>query len=128
MNRPRCWVKRLEPQDADRKEGWAVGSVVEVLFDSRPSDIREGHLLFCVRPTDGRVISVGRSLHHGDEALHDKTVEGRARWLFRVPIAILAVSDTSDDGLDVSEFGGLTSSYRSLTARQTAIATGRFGL
>ena len=121
-----CWITRLQERDAVDLQLASVGSAAEVLFDARPSEIRRGHLLFCVDPRDGRIVVAARVTEHGDAALHDKSDPTRVKWLFRVPVETVAGPKAPGTGQRVSEVGGLAGSYRRLRSSQALSATAAF--
>jgi hypothetical protein len=113
-----CWLKMLESADAETVAEWIDGAGPErLLFDSRPHDVRPGHLLFCVEPEQRVVVAVTESLADGSTTLHDFEATSNERWLFTLPVRPLAVVGDLALAPPLPHTGGaLPFSYRPLTA------------
>lgn len=133
----RCWLKLLESVDAPARMTWAAGrQPCVVRFDSRPTDLRVGQVVFCADPDGAVIFAITEVLEDGATALHDFDASQARRWLFKVPVRVLAV--VGDRGraphLRVAAGAAARFSYRPLTSAQAervylavvdAIAVGR---
>ncbi|MEJ7784941.1 MAG: hypothetical protein WKF96_09070 [Solirubrobacteraceae bacterium] len=117
----RGWLKLLEPIDSPSEIPWCAGHEPRVVrFDSRPTELRAGHLVFCVDPDSAGIFAVAEALEDGVTALHDIKATEWLRWLFNVPVRVLAVVEHDRaPHLRVSGVMDVRFSYRALTARKT---------
>ena len=117
----RCWLKLLEPIDAPGQVSWETGRVpTRLRFDSRPNDVRTGHLVFCVDPDRVVIFAVAEVLEDGVTALHDFEASNTVRWLFKVPVRVFAVVADRTRAPHLRVAGGAAArfSYRALTRPQ----------
>jgi hypothetical protein len=93
-------------------------------FDSRPNDVRPGHLLFCVEPEKRVAMAVVESLAEGSETLHDFEATDTERWLFALPVrALVVVADLAAAPPMPQTGASVHFSYKSLTSAQAARLT-----
>lgn len=118
----RCWLKLLEPVDAVAMPDWSSkGGPEHLRFDSRPNDVRRGHILFCVEPGKRLVVATVEALADGSTTLHDFEATENERWLFVLPVCPLAVVANMAMAPRMPQAGPAGHfSYRPLTRSQAA--------